>query len=124
MLKLIQNPSDNAETKECLKTTDEHADAILNTFVARLCDNKDINNMYQFTVGLIADLDSEMSEDMCKVLHNPKFQQLESAWRGMHHLVSNAACGEKLKLRVLPASRKDLEDDLYKSASFDLSFFV
>lgn len=44
------------------------------------------------------------------------------AWRGLHHLVSNAACGEKLKLRMLPASRKDLEDDLYKSPSFDLSF--
>jgi type VI secretion system protein ImpC len=121
MLGLIANPGDSAAVKAALKTSDEHADAMIAAFTCKLGANKDINNVYQFTVELIAALDAEMSADMCKVLHNPKFQALESSWRGMYHLVSNAACGEMLKLRVLSASRKDLEGDLYKCPSFDLS---
>src|SRR6186713_2095697 len=39
--------------------------------------------------AMIAELDKRMSMQLNAVLHHPDFQQIESAWRGLHHLVNN-----------------------------------
>jgi len=39
--------------------------------------------------AMIAQIDKKLSEQINQVIHNPDFQKLESAWRGLHHLVNN-----------------------------------
>ncbi len=73
--------------------------------------------------GIIASLDKKLTDQVNEILHNPEFQSLESAWRGLDYLVSNTATNETLKIRVLNISRKDLMKTLkkYRGTSWDQS---
>jgi type VI secretion system protein ImpC len=57
-------------------------------------------------------LDRRLSEPLAALLHHPDFQRLESAWRGLHYLVQQAATSENLKIRVLDVARHELVEDL------------
>ncbi|MBE3639610.1 type VI secretion system contractile sheath large subunit [Mangrovicoccus algicola] len=73
--------------------------------------------------SMIAGIDAKLSEQMSLVLHNEEFQKLESAWRGLHHLVNNTETDEMLKIRVLNISKKDLHKTLkkFKGTAWDQS---
>ncbi len=58
--------------------------------------------------GLIAALDEKISTQVNKIIHHPSFQELESAWRGLNHLVTNTETSTDLKIRVLPIKKKEL----------------
>src|SRR4051812_5972376 len=58
--------------------------------------------------AMIAELDKKLSEQINLIMHHPEFQQLESAWRGLHHLVNNTETDEQLKIRVMNISKTDL----------------
>ena len=47
--------------------------------------------------GMIAELDKKLSAQINAVIHHPDFQKLESAWRGLHYLVSNTETDSHLK---------------------------
>ena len=64
--------------------------------------------------AIIAQIDRKLSEQINVILHQEEFQQLEAAWRGLHHLVNNTETDETLKLRVLNISKKDLGKTLKK----------
>jgi type VI secretion system protein ImpC len=73
--------------------------------------------------AIIAEIDKKLTDQVNLILHNERFQQLESAWRGLHYLVNNTETDEMLKIRVLNVSKKDLGKTLkkYKGASWDQS---
>jgi type VI secretion system protein ImpC len=73
--------------------------------------------------AMIAEIDRKMSQQINAVLHNPDFQKLESAWRGLHHLVNNTETDEQLKIRVFNISKKELHKTLqkFKGAKWDQS---
>jgi len=73
--------------------------------------------------AIIAEIDKKLSDQMNLILHNERFQQLESAWRGLNYLVSNTETDEMLKIRVLNISKKDLAKTLkkYKGVAWDQS---
>jgi type VI secretion system protein ImpC len=73
--------------------------------------------------ALIAELDKKLSAQVNHILHNAEFQKLESAWRGLHHLVSNTETDEMLKIRVLNVPKKELHKTLkkFKGAAWDQS---
>src|SRR3984893_3143792 len=73
--------------------------------------------------AIMAEIDKKLSDQMNAILHNEKFQQLESAWRGLDYLVSNTETDEMLKIRVMNISKKDLAKTLkkYKGVSWDQS---
>jgi type VI secretion system protein ImpC len=73
--------------------------------------------------GFIAELDKKLSEQINQVIHHNDFQQLESAWRGLHYLVNNTETDENLKIRVLNISKKEVYKTLkkYKGTSWDQS---
>jgi type VI secretion system protein ImpC len=73
--------------------------------------------------GLIAEIDKRLSGQVNQILHHPDFQQLESAWRGLSHLVNNTESDETLKIRVLNVSKKEVAKTLkkYKGTSWDQS---
>jgi type VI secretion system protein ImpC len=73
--------------------------------------------------SLVAELDRKLSEQINLIIHNEDFKRLEGSWRGLYHLVSNTETDEKLKLRVLNISKKELGRTLkkYKGTAWDQS---
>lgn len=73
--------------------------------------------------SIIAQIDLKLSEQINLILHNEQFQQLESAWRGLHHLVNNTETDEQLKIRVMNISKKELAKTLkkFKGTAWDQS---
>jgi type VI secretion system protein ImpC len=69
----------------------------------------------------IAQIDRLISKQLNEVMHNEEFQKLEASWRGLHYLVSQSETGEKLKLRIMNVSKKDLLKDMEKASEFDQS---
>jgi type VI secretion system protein ImpC len=100
-----------------------HAKDVIGEFVSQLLDksmvvNQDLSAMIQHR---IAQIDELLSAQINEILHDPKFQQLEAAWRGLHFLVMNSETGTSMKLRVMYATKKELLDDLEKATEFDQS---
>jgi type VI secretion system protein ImpC len=73
--------------------------------------------------AIIAQLDKKLSEQINLILHHEDFQNLEGAWRGLHHLVNNTETDEMLKIRVMNISKKDLHKTVkkFKGTAWDQS---
>ncbi|MCH8503531.1 MAG: type VI secretion system contractile sheath large subunit [Ectothiorhodospiraceae bacterium] len=73
--------------------------------------------------AIIAEIDEKLTDQINEILHNEKFQSLEGAWRGLHHLVNNTETDEMLKIRFMPLSKKELHKTLrkYKGTAWDQS---
>jgi type VI secretion system protein ImpC len=73
--------------------------------------------------AIIAEIDRKLTEQINLVLHQPQFQALEAAWRGLEHLVTNTETDETLKIRVLNVSKRDLSRTVrrYKGVAWDQS---
>jgi type VI secretion system protein ImpC len=80
-------------------------------------------DVLQTIQAMVAQIDKKLSEQINQIMHHPEFQKLESAWRGLHYLVTNTETDEMLKIRVLNISKKDLHKTLkrYKGAAWDQS---
>jgi type VI secretion system protein ImpC len=73
--------------------------------------------------AIIAEIDLKLTGQINQILHNDEFQQLESAWRGLHHLVNNTETDEMLKIRFIPISKKELGKTIkkFKGTAWDQS---
>lgn len=69
----------------------------------------------------IAKIDHKLSEQLNEIIHDPRFLKLEGSWRGLHYLVQNSETGSMLKIRVLNASKRELNRDLTRVVEFDQS---
>lgn len=69
----------------------------------------------------IAQIDTLISEQLNEVMHAEEFQRLEASWRGLHYLVHQSETGERMKIRVMNVSKKDLLKDFEKASEFDQS---
>jgi type VI secretion system protein ImpC len=63
----------------------------------------------------VAQLDLTAAEVMRAVLHNPAFQALESAWRGLYFLVRRIETGPDLKLYLLDIPKTEMAARLERS---------
>jgi type VI secretion system protein ImpC len=73
--------------------------------------------------ALIAQIDQALTGQINLILHSEPFQQVESAWRGLHYLVNNTETDESLKIRVLNISKAELHKTLkkYRGVAWDQS---
>jgi type VI secretion system protein ImpC len=73
--------------------------------------------------AIIAELDHKLTEQVNQIIHAERFQQLEGAWRGLHHLITNTETDEMLKIRVMNVTKKDLGKTLkkFKGVAWDQS---
>ncbi|WP_157269356.1 type VI secretion system contractile sheath large subunit [Azohydromonas aeria] len=73
--------------------------------------------------AMIAELDRKLSQQVNAIVHHADFQQMESAWRGLHYLVNNTETDEMLKIRVFNISKQELGKTLkrYKGTAWDQS---
>ncbi len=60
----------------------------------------------------VAAAQAALADDLRAVLHDPAFQALEGAWRGVQLLVSRLELGEQLELHLADAALPDLLADL------------
>ena len=81
------------------------------------------NDTLRTIEGIIAEIDKKLTEQVNLILHHKDFQQLESAWRGLHYLVNNTETDESLKIRVMNISKKDMHKTLrkFKGTAWDQS---
>jgi type VI secretion system protein ImpC len=59
-----------------------------------------------------AAVDSAIAEQMRTVLHEPSFQSLEAAWRGVQWLIANLELDEHLELHLFDVTRDELLGDV------------
>jgi type VI secretion system protein ImpC len=60
----------------------------------------------------LAAVDAAVAEQMRKLLHDPAFQRLESAWRGVQWLISSLELDENLQLHLFDVTRDELLADV------------
>jgi type VI secretion system protein ImpC len=69
----------------------------------------------------VAELDSLISEQLSEIMHTPAFQELESAWTGLHYLCKQTSTGAQLKIKLMSASKRELVKDFKSAIDFDQS---
>jgi type VI secretion system protein ImpC len=81
------------------------------------------NDVIDTIESMIAKLDEKLSAQMNEILHADEFQQLESAWRGLHYLVYNSETDATLKIRIFNVGKNELYRNfkLYPGARWDQS---
>src|ERR1700761_4137689 len=81
------------------------------------------DDIYLTIEGMISAIDRPVTAPVNEIIHNPEFQALESAWRGLNYLVMNTSTGKDLKIRVLNISKDETRKMLrqYKDAAWDQS---
>ena len=89
-----------------------------------LADAKIIgDDVYATVDAMKAALDRKLTEQINLIIHNPEFQKLESAWRGLQYLVFNTSTGKDLKIRVMNISKEETRRMLrqYRDVAWDQS---
>ncbi len=69
----------------------------------------------------MASLDRLIEDQLNCVLHHPRLQQLEAAWRGVELLVIAASEQRGVKVRLLDMSLREVAKDLQRASDFDQS---
>ena len=112
------------------KPKSEHAESAVSSAVNTLAEEilKRETNIVQDDAiatinAIIAEIDEKLSSQINEILHHEEFQKLESAWRGLHHLVNNTETDEQLKIRVMNISKNDLGKNIkkFKGTAWDQS---
>jgi type VI secretion system protein ImpC len=118
---MTQETSDFASllTKEFKPKTDSAraaVEAAVQTLAQQALSNTQLiaTDSLRSIEAIIAALDAKLTEQINVIMHTEDFQGLESAWRGLHHLVNNTETDETLKIRVLNISKKDVGRTLKK----------
>jgi type VI secretion system protein ImpC len=114
--------------KEFRPRTDAAKSAVeeaVKTLAAQALENTGLisDDVLNSISAIIAEIDRKLSDQVNQILHHDDFQQMEGAWRGLHHLVNNTETDEMLKIRVMNISKKDLHKTLkkFKGTAWDQS---
>jgi type VI secretion system protein ImpC len=103
----------------------EAIDAAVKTLAYQALENAVVvsDDAYQTIQTIIAEIDRKLSDQINTIIHHAEFQQLESAWRGLHYLVTNSETNEHLKIRYMPITKTELGRTLrrYKGVAWDQS---
>jgi type VI secretion system protein ImpC len=65
--------------------------------------------------AMIAEIDQRMSAQINEILHDPGFQKLEAAWRGLKYLIDNTDFRENIRVSLLNVSKEQLLEDFEDS---------
>ena len=114
--------------KEFKPKTEQARDAVENAVKTLACEalknaQTISGDAYSTIQAIVGEIDKKLTEQINLVLHHSEFQQLEGAWRGLHHLVNNTETDELLKIRVMSISKKELHRTIkrYKGVGWDQS---
>lgn len=60
---------------------------------------------------MIAEIDAKISAQMDEILHDEKFQALESRWRGLYMLVERTDFRQNIEMEIINVSKEELLED-------------
>ncbi len=60
---------------------------------------------------MIEEIDSRISAQVDEIMHQPDFQKLESAWRGVKMVVDRSDFRENIKMELLSVSKEEMMED-------------
>ncbi|MEO2034310.1 MAG: type VI secretion system contractile sheath large subunit, partial [Planctomycetaceae bacterium] len=69
----------------------------------------------------IARIDGLISDQVNATIHHPRFQQLEASWRGIRYLTEQVEDVQRVRIRVLNLTWKELSRDIERAIDFDQS---
>jgi type VI secretion system protein ImpC len=103
----------------------ERVEAAVRTLAQQALENSKVvgNDVFATIDQLKAELDRKLTDQINLILHNPEFQKLESAWRGLDYLVGNSETGKDLKIKVMNITKDELGKMFkqYKGQAWDQS---
>lgn len=109
---ILSQPSGGASAKRSQTT---HSDE-LSRFLSKIVRSHIVQTDENEQARLLNIVDEASSELMRSILHHPRFQNLESAWRGAYLLVRKIETDFDLKIYLLDVCKEELVDNL-KSVS-------
>ncbi len=119
---LTEQPSYITNLQEFLTETDPVKALtywlVENTTTSRIKTTDDISNAINLAISKI---DQLINDQLNTIIHHPKFQKLESSWRGLWYLLVQAEDSKNVKIRVLDASWVDVVKDINRALEFDQS---
>src|SRR5690606_27598623 len=92
----------NKEFKPKSDRAKEEVETAVRTLAEQVLSRADVvsDDVSQTIKAYIAEIDRKLTEQLNHVMHAAEFQQVESAWRGLHYLVNNTETDQQLKIRV------------------------
>lgn len=101
----------------------EYAKDVIGEFVSQIMAGEITvsKNTEAMINARISAIDKLISDQLNEIMHHESFQKIEASWRGLQYLVDQSETGEKLKIRVMNVSKKDLLKDMEKASEFDQS---
>lgn len=95
------------------KSANERLTAALQVFIEQI--SNDVRQIERIDKVLldryIAKIDELLGAQLDAILHNPRFQEIESSWRALHQLVSDIDFRANIKLEILDVDKKTLHAD-------------
>ncbi len=105
---ILSQPLGSTSAKSSQTTHSPELNRFLNKIVKSHIIQTDENEQSR----LVKTVDDATGDLMRSILHHPKFQQLESAWRGLYLLVRKADTDVDLKIYLLDVSKEELVSNL------------
>ena len=95
----------------------EIAKAGVHAFIAELIQPKREGEKVDKALvdAMIAEIDQKLSRQIDEILHEPQFQALESAWRGLKFVIDRVNFRENVKVEMVNISKEDLLMDFEDS---------
>jgi type VI secretion system protein ImpC len=115
---ILTQPSDSTFSRNPQKVDNSELGRLISKIVSPYLIKIDENEQSR----LIATVDESIAELMRTILHHPKFQALESAWRGLYFLVRRLETDVDLKVFILDLSKDELIANLKSVNSLSDSF--
>ncbi|MET3133004.1 type VI secretion system protein ImpC [Oxalobacteraceae bacterium GrIS 1.11] len=113
------------EQSKVAKSSVEHARAkdIISELVSQVMQGTVVvsDNLGATIDARVAELDRLISMQLSAIMHAPEFQKLESSWTGLNYLVKNTATGQRLKIKMMNATKRELVKDFQSALEFDQS---
>src|SRR3984885_15209181 len=78
----------------------KEVETAVRTLASQVLEDKDLiaDDAVNSINAIVAEIDRKLAEQINLIMHNPQFQQMESAWRGLHYLINNTETDEMLKI--------------------------
>ena len=116
---VVQSPDLAGEIGDFLRAN--AAEALVRWFGADRLAGADAGRLRRMLDREVAEIDAALSRACDALLHHAAFQQLESAWRGVHWLTDTLGGDGMTVLRLLDCRWPELTRDLERAADFDQS---
>ncbi len=115
----VQTPSSEPEINSFLRA--DPSAALVRWFGPDRLVGADAARLRRMIDRELAEIDAAISRACDALLHDPAFQQLEGAWRGVHWLTDTLGGDGMTVLRLLDCRWGELTRDLERAADFDQS---